>query len=53
MKRKKFSAGEFMLTAIPIFIIVFWILVVFSIGYLVFHPEMIGEYIGKIMNGFR
>jgi len=53
MKRKKFNAGEVMLTAIPIFIIVFWLLVVFVIGYLVFHPEMIGEYIGKIINGFK
>lgn len=53
MKRKKFNAGEFMLTAIPIFIIVFWLLVVFVIGCLVFHPEMIGEYIGKIINGFK
>ncbi len=53
MKRKKINAGEFMLTAIPIFIIVFWLLVVFVIGYLVFHPEMIGEYIGKIINGFK
>lgn len=51
--KKKFNSGEAMIIVIPIFIIVFWIAAIFGGVYLFFHPELIGEYFGKIMNGFK
>ncbi|WP_313631376.1 hypothetical protein [Enterococcus devriesei] len=51
--KKKFNLGDFILTMIPIFIIAFWIILPIGVIYLIFHPELIGEYVGRIMNGFK
>ncbi|WP_159723150.1 hypothetical protein [Enterococcus sp. CSURQ0835] len=38
---------------IVIFIILFWLVAAGLVIYLVFHPALIGEYIGKIMDGIK
>lgn len=55
MKTKNYI-GKIMLTVIPIIIIASWVITaigfVYLFVFLIIHPELIGEYIGKIMRGF-
>jgi hypothetical protein len=51
--KKKNKFGNILLMTVPFIVIAIWGIIIFGIIYLFFNPESIGEYIGRIMNGFK